>query len=119
MPPGSEHAVARRRAGPTADTLAVGATSLTAPLTLEPTYFSRPSFVPGKYILRCSGLNDHHQPVTYADRDFNVMAADQTTGTGAATGHGTTVVDPRYKVNVAVSFTPDRQATDRPREARR
>ncbi|MEO7734705.1 MAG: hypothetical protein ABIY55_27355 [Kofleriaceae bacterium] len=92
--------------------------SLTEPFTLEPSYFTRSSFVAGKYILRCSGLNDHHQPVTYADRDFNVMAADQTTGTGASTGHGTiaftqydkvdsTATDPRYKVNVAVGFTPD------------
>jgi len=56
--------------------------------------------------------------ITYADRDFNVMAADQTTNTGAATGHGTitftqydkvdgTAVNPSYSVNAKISFTPD------------
>lgn len=46
------------------------------------------------------------------------MIADETTGTGTATGHGTiiftqydkvdaTVADPRYKVNAAISFMPD------------
>lgn len=93
-------------------------TSTTAPFNLEPSVFNRPSFVSGKYILRCSGLNDKHQPITYADRDFNVMAADQTTNTGAATGHGTitftqydkvdgTPANPSHSVNVKISFTPD------------
>ncbi|HWU88969.1 MAG TPA: hypothetical protein VN253_17000 [Kofleriaceae bacterium] len=93
-------------------------TSTTMPFTLEPSQFNRPSFVAGKYILRCSGLNDRHQPITYADRDFNVVAADQTTNTGSATGHGTitftqydkvdgTPADPRHSVNVKISFTSD------------
>ncbi|HEU4733663.1 MAG TPA: DUF4157 domain-containing protein [Kofleriaceae bacterium] len=93
-------------------------TSTTAPFQLEPAVFNRPSFVPGRYVLRCEGLDDHHRPITYADRDFNVVAADQTTGTGAATGHGTitftrydktdgTPANPAYSVNAQVSFTPD------------
>jgi hypothetical protein len=95
--------------------------SINEPFTLEPAQFSRPGFVAGKYLLRCSGLNEHHQPVTYADRDFNVIAADQTTGTSAATGHGTitftqydktdaTPADPSYHVNAAISFTLDAAA---------
>jgi hypothetical protein len=93
-------------------------TSITEPFTLQPAQFTGPRFVAGKYILRCSGLNEQHQPVTYADRDFNVMASDQTTGTGAATGHGTitftqyskvdgTAANPSYSVNAAISFMAD------------
>lgn len=97
-------------------------TSTTAPFELQPTVFNGPSFVPGKYILRCSGLNDKHQPITYADRDFNVMAADQTTNTGTATGQGGTITftqydktdgtaaNPSYSVNAKISFMPDPKA---------
>lgn len=96
-------------------------TATTAPFTLQPAQFTGPGFVAGRYILRCEGLNAQHQPITYADRDFNVMAADQTTGTGAATGHGTisftqyskvdgTTANPRYSVNAAISFLPDAAA---------
>lgn len=93
--------------------------SVTEPFSLEPTAFNRPGFVAGKHILRCEGLNEHHQPITYADRDFNVLAADQTTNTGAATGAGGTITftqydktdgtaaNPAYSVNVKISFTPD------------
>lgn len=92
--------------------------AVTEPFALEPAQFSGPRFTAGKYILRCSGLNGRHQPASFADRDFNVVGADQATGTGAATGHGTltfteynkvdaTPANPRYQVNAAVSFTPD------------
>jgi hypothetical protein len=95
-------------------------TSTTKPFKLDPSSFnSSKSFVAGKYILRCSGLNDKHQPITFADRDFNVMTADQTTGTSTATGKGGTITftkyqkrdssaaNPKYKVDAEISFTPD------------
>lgn len=63
--------------------------STTTPFILSPTEFGTgASFREGRYLLRLVGLDSHHRPVAYADRDFNVMRSDQTTGTAAATGHG-------------------------------
>lgn len=99
-------------------------TSTTTPFNIEPSQFTNSKgVVAGKYHLRCEGLNDKHQPIVYADRDFNVMDADQTTGTAAATGAGGTITftqydktdataqNPRYSINVKISFTPDPKAT--------
>ena len=97
-------------------------TALTAPFDLEPRYFQAGQFTPGKFILRCSGLDDQHRPLYYADRDFQVMVADQTTGTAAATGaggsinftrydkHDGTPQNPQHSVDVAIAFTPDATA---------
>jgi hypothetical protein len=93
--------------------------STTRPFTLQPTHFSGAGFVPGKYILRCSGLNAQHQPVVFADRDFNVLSSDMTTGTALATTHGRLTftkyrstnanppATPRYSVEVEIQFLPD------------
>jgi hypothetical protein len=98
-------------------------TSTTAPFDIEPSHFTaNGAVVAGRYHLRCEGLNDKHQPIVYADRDFNVMDADQTTGTAAATGGGGTITftrydstngtaqNPAYSVDVRISFTPDPKA---------
>lgn len=91
--------------------------SKTAPYTLQPSHFSGAGFVPGKYILRCVGLDSSHQPVVYADRDFNVLSADLTTGTALATTYGSltyseyrgtnaTPTNRRFSVNVTIQFLP-------------
>jgi len=97
-------------------------TSLTTPFDLEPRYFASGQFTAGRFILRCSGLDEHHRPIFYADRDFQVMVADQVTGTAAATGAGGTInftrydkhdgtaQNPQHSVDVAISFTPDATA---------
>jgi hypothetical protein len=96
--------------------------SITEPFALDPGDFNGKGFVAGRYVLRCAGLNDKHQPITYADRDFHVMAADQTTGTATATGKGGSIAftqyektdgtpgSPGYQVRVQLSFTPDADA---------
>src|SRR5258705_12536813 len=94
-------------------TLPGNPSALTEPFNLEPRYFSGSGFAPGRYILRVSGLNAQHQPVIYTDRNINVMAADQTTGTGTSTGHGTitftrydktdgTAANPAYNVSAEI-----------------
>jgi hypothetical protein len=93
-------------------------TSTTAPFSLEPSHFSGAGFVPGKYLLRCVGLNASHQPVVYSDRDFNVLRADLTTGTALPTTYGELTftrydrtdanppATPRYSINVELRFLP-------------
>ncbi len=92
--------------------------SLTRPFTLNPSNFSGTSFVEGKYLLRCTGLNAGHQPVVYADRDFYVLRSDLTTGTALATTYGDLTftkygktdanppTTPRYTVDVELQFLP-------------
>jgi hypothetical protein len=102
----------------------------TSPFSLESSQFGTPAtFKPGRYHLRLVGLDDHHRPVAYADRDFNVLQADLTTGTAVSTGHGqlkftkynpvnavaavpataTTAAVPaqNWKLEVELSFLPD------------
>ena len=62
--------------------------STSRPFRLEPAHFSGSGFVAGKYILRCIGRDSGHKPVIYADRDFNVLQSDMTTGTALATTYG-------------------------------
>jgi hypothetical protein len=118
-------------------TLPGRADSTTRPFTIESSQFGTPAtFRSGRYLLRLIGLDDQHRPVAYADRDFNVLSADLTTGTAAATGHGqltftrynainavaavpataTTAAVPaqRWKLDVELSFLPDAavQSTD-------
>lgn len=92
--------------------------STTTPFTLQPSHFSGAGFVAGKYLLRCVGRNAAHEPIVYADRDFNVLSADLTTGTALPTTYGeltfTTYnktdanppTTPRYSVNVELRFLP-------------
>ncbi|MGD2083552.1 MAG: DUF4157 domain-containing protein [Chromatiales bacterium] len=101
-------------------TLPGQADSTSRPFTLRPSHFSGAGFVPGKYILRCSGLDAQHRPVVYADRDFNVWRADLTTGTALATTYGDLTFTkysktdanpparPSYSVDVEISFRPKR-----------
>jgi hypothetical protein len=96
--------------------------STTAPFSLDPALFSS-SFSPGKYILRCTGLNAQNQPIVYADRDFYVLSGDLTTGTPLATTYGTLTftkysktdatppANPRYSVDVELRFLPDKSVT--------
>jgi hypothetical protein len=63
-------------------------TSTTSPFPLAPSTFSGSGFTPGLYLLRCVGRNAAHEPVVYADRDFNVVTSDLTTSTPLATAHG-------------------------------
>jgi hypothetical protein len=95
----------------------------TAPFTLEPSHFSGAGFVPGKYLLRCTGLDDRHQPVVYADRDFNVLRTDLTTGTALPTTYGELTftrynktdanppANPRYSIDVELRFLPASSVT--------
>jgi hypothetical protein len=88
------------------------------PFKLAPSHFSGPGLAPGKYILRCSGLNAQHQPVVYADRDFNVLGSDLTTGTALATTYGDLTftrygktdsnppAQPNYSIDVELRFLP-------------
>ncbi len=99
-------------------TLPGRANSLTSPFTLNPSDFSGASFVEGKYLLRCTGLNASHQPIVYADRDFYVLRSDLTTGTALATTYGDLTftkygktdanppTTPRYTVDVELQFLP-------------
>jgi Domain of unknown function (DUF4157) len=92
--------------------------STTRPFNLEPSHFSRAGFVGGKYLLRCVGLNASHQPVVYADRDFNVMRTDLNTRTALPTTYGDLTftkysktdanppATPRYTVDVELQFLP-------------
>ena len=92
--------------------------STTTPFTLRPSQFSGAGFIAGRYILRCVGRAANHQPVAYADRDFNVLTADLTTGTALATTYGSltytsyTKTDanrparPRFSVDVTIAFQP-------------
>jgi hypothetical protein len=86
-------------------TVPTSSQATTAPFTIEASQFgSGAAFVQGRYLLRLVGLDDQHRPVAYADRDFNVLTADLTTGKGAATGHGElTFTD--YKAHSAPSAT--------------
>jgi hypothetical protein len=98
-------------------------TSTTMPFKLEPSYFSGKGFTEGKYILRCSGLNAHHEPVVFADRDFNVLPSDLTTGTALPTTHGDLKftkykatdahppATPGYSVDVELQFLPKTAVT--------
>ena len=99
-------------------TLPGGASAITSPFTLNPADFSGASFVEGKHLLRCTGLNASNQPIVYADRDFYVLKSDLTTGTALATTYGdltfTTYsktdasppATPRYHIDVALRFLP-------------
>ena len=92
--------------------------STTRPFRLEPSHFSGVGFVEGKYLLRCVGLNSSHQPVVYADRDFNVLRSDLTTGTALPTTYGDLTftqydktdanppANPRYSIDVELQFLP-------------
>src|SRR4051794_19170776 len=91
----------------------------TRPFQIEASQFGAgPAFVEGRYLLRLVGLDDHHRPVAYADRDFNVLSADLTTNTGVSTGHGelkftqwsansAPSATGAWSVDVALSFLPD------------
>ncbi|HEY6447170.1 MAG TPA: DUF4157 domain-containing protein [Acidobacteriaceae bacterium] len=97
--------------------------STTAPFHLDPATFSGAGFTPGSYTLRCVGRNASHQPIVYADRDFNALKGDLTTGTALATTHGALTftkykktdanppATPRYSVDVELSFLPDASVT--------
>lgn len=99
-------------------TLPGHATSTATPFSLQPSHFSGSGFVAGKYLLRCVGRNAAHQPVVYADRDFNVLSADLTTGTALPTTYGKLTftqydktdanppATPRYSINVKLEFLP-------------
>lgn len=99
-------------------TLPGHATSTTASFSLQPSHFSGTGFLAGRYVLRCVGRNAHHQPIVYADRDFNVLSADMTTGTALATTHGDLTFTrydktdanpparPNYQVNATIAFLP-------------
>lgn len=88
------------------------------PFTLRPSHFSGTGFVAGKHILRCSGLDAQHRPVVYADRDFNVLSSDLTTGTALATTYGDLTftkysktdanppASPRWSIDVELAFLP-------------
>jgi len=92
--------------------------SVTSPFVLNSTQFFGPSFVEGKYLLRCVGRNASHQPIVYADREFNVMSADLTTGTALPTTYGQLTFTrysktdanppaaPAYFVDVELRFLP-------------
>jgi hypothetical protein len=92
-------------------------TSITAPFSLEPSHFSGAGFVPGNHLLRCVGLNARHEPVVFADRNFNVLRADLTTGTALPTTYGqltftrynktdATPPSTRYSIDVELRFLP-------------
>jgi len=86
-------------------------TSTTSPFAIESSQFGAPAtFRPGRYLLRLVGLDEHHRPVAYADRDFNVLQADLTTGTAAATGHGQLTFT-KYTPSNAVAAAPAVGAT--------
>jgi hypothetical protein len=69
------------------------------------------------------GLDARHEPVVYADRHFNVLQADLTTGTALSTTYGDLTftqydktdanppVDPNYYINVELRFLPNNQVT--------
>ena len=90
----------------------------TRPFVLASNDFSGAGFVPGKYLLRCVGLNASHQPVVYADRDFSVLSADLTTYVPLPTTYGMltfarydkTDANPpasrSYKIGVTLQFVP-------------
>jgi hypothetical protein len=92
--------------------------STTKPFILKYTHFSGAGFVEGKYLLRCAGLNTSNQPVIYADRDFNVLTADLTTGTALPTAYGDLTftkydktdanppANPRYSIDAELKFLP-------------
>ena len=94
--------------------------STTRPFRLEPAHFSGPSFVEGKYLLRCIGRDAGDQPVVYAERDFNVLASDLTTDLPLATTYGDLTftrydktdadqsADSRYSVNAQLRFLPNK-----------
>lgn len=97
--------------------------STSRPFTLQPSHFSGTGFVAGKYLLRCAGLNASHQPVVYADRDFNVLRTDLTTGTALPTTYGELTftryaktdasppANPRYSIDVELRFLPSTTVT--------
>ncbi len=99
-------------------TLPGRASSTTMPFQLKPSHFAGAGFVAGKHILRCVGLNARHEPVVYADRDFNVLTSDLTTGTALPTTHGdlkftqyektdaSPPATPNYQIRVKLSFLP-------------
>jgi hypothetical protein len=100
-------------------TMPGSASARTAPFNIERSQFGTGAgFREGRYLLRLVGLDDHHRPVAYADRDFNVMRSDLTTGAGAETGHGKLTFT-KYKgidqpaagggwnTEVELSFLPD------------
>ncbi|MDC8448251.1 MAG: DUF4157 domain-containing protein [Nitrospira sp.] len=97
--------------------------STSRPFTLQPSHFSGTGFIEGKYLLRCAGLNASHQPVVYADRDFNVLRTDLTTGTALPTTYGELTftryaktdasppANPRYSIDVELRFLPSTTVT--------
>jgi hypothetical protein len=99
-------------------TLPGQANATSRPFLLEWSTFAGAGFVAGKYVLRCIGLNAAHEPVVYADRDFNVLGADLTTGTALPTTYGELTFTtykktdaspparPRYSVDVELRFLP-------------
>lgn len=104
-------------------TLPGHATSTTATFSIRPDHFSGSGFVAGKYLLRCVGRNAQHEPIVYADRDFNVLSADLTTGTALPTTYGELTftqydkvdanppANPRFTVNVQLRFLPTSSVT--------
>ena len=104
-------------------TLPGNPTSTTATFSLEPSHFSGAGFVAGRYLLRCVGRNNQHHPIVYADRDFNVLTADMTTGTALPTTYGELTFTkykktdanrpsvPRFSVDVTLSFLPTAAVT--------
>ncbi len=92
--------------------------SITRPFLLMHSHFSGAGFVAGKYLLRCVGRNASHQPVIYADRDFNVLTSDLTTGTALPTTYGDLTftkydktdasppANPNYSIDVELKFLP-------------
>lgn len=92
--------------------------STTTPFPLDPSLY-KTDFKEGKYLLRCIGLNAKHQPVVYADRDFNTLKSDLTTSTALATTYGDLTftrytktdasppASPSYSLDVELSFLPN------------
>lgn len=99
-------------------TLPGNARSTSAPFSLDPTTFSGPGFQAGLHLLRCVGRNAAHQPIVYADRDFNVLSSDLTTGTAKTGARGALTFtkyqktnasppgNPQWSVDVSLSFQP-------------
>ena len=93
--------------------------STNRPFRLEPSQFSGPTLVKGKYLLRCIGRDSSNRPVFYADRDFNVLEADLTTDVALPTTFGDLTftryektdanppATPKYNVNVELRFLPN------------
>ena len=92
--------------------------SITSPFIIDNSKHFSGAFVPGNYLLRCIGRNASHQPIVYADRNFNVLKSDLTTGTALPTTYGELTftaynatdanppATPRYSIDVQLKFLP-------------